>query len=205
MPIDFHFEVINAQPVSLAFAGLAKKVKDWTPIWKRVLNKAIKPHVKDQFDKEGGGGHGPWAPLSPRYAVWKEAHYPGKTILRRTDAMYNDLMSTEGDIAPLSLAYGSSLPYAVYHQTGFRTVLGSGSQMALLGMGLEDVPARRIVDTDDVLMTSIRREVTRGIVQYIRGYGFSVADSLNVFGQSDAPTASEAFRIGKEWLGDQGL
>ncbi len=188
------FQVVNAKRVSLAFSGLAKLVRNWTPIWKLVINKAVKPWLSGggssgglafagQFPTEGdAGAHGHWAPLQPKYEAQKRKRWGDKPILQASGAMYDDLTgsSNQGVIQALSMSYGSSLPYAKFHQTG-----------------TSKMPARRIIDPDDNFKLGIRRQVTRGIVQYIRAYGFGVASSLDLGDIS----ASEAFRIGKSQLG----
>lgn len=208
------FEVINAQQVSLAFSSLAKKVKDWRPIWKQVVAKAIKPQLKIQFAAEGQGAHGKWAELSEDYKRQKERKYPGQPILQASGKMYKALMAAEGTLGERSMEFGPgpSVPYALYHQTGYRTRLGTGSgasdtmgrlsQSITAQFRMANVPARRIIDPDEKFTLAIRREVTRGIISYIRRYGFAVSSSMNVFGASDAPSASAAFEIGKEFLSD---
>lgn len=77
---------------------------------------------KRHFDTEGeSGASGKWAPLSPKYAAWKEKHYPGKPILRRTDALYKGLterpMAVES-ITATTAVFGTDRFYAAIHQRG---------------------------------------------------------------------------------------
>jgi phage gpG-like protein len=76
-------------------------------------------HEETVFDSEGPG----WRPLTPKYAKWKEKHYPGKPIMERTGALKASL--TEGIAAdsvflvyPTRMELGTTNPYAIYHQTG---------------------------------------------------------------------------------------
>jgi phage gpG-like protein len=187
------FEVLNADRVSFAFGGLGKLVRNWNPIWKLVVNKAIKPWLSGgsssgglafagQFPTEGAtGGHGSWAPLKEDYDLRKRKKYGDKPILQASGDLLEDLTSdsNQGRLSALSMTFGSSLAYAKFHQTG-----------------TSKMPARRIIDPDETFKLGIRRQVTRGIVQYIRAYGFAVASSLDI-----DVSASEAFSIGKSQLG----
>lgn len=74
---------------------------------------------KETFEAEGPG----WRPLSPRYAKWKEKAYPGKPILVRTGALKASLTSGFArhsifEVYPTRMEIGTSIPYAMYHQTG---------------------------------------------------------------------------------------
>lgn len=77
--------------------------------------------VADQFATQG---RGLWRPLSKRYAAQKAQKYPGKTVLRRTDRMYDSLVKrTASSIVSINkneLTYGTSVPFASFHQTGTR-------------------------------------------------------------------------------------
>ena len=61
-----------------------------------------------------------WKPLSTEYAAWKRQHFPGKRILRRSDALWASLTrKTRGTIVrvgPRSLQLGSSLAQSRYNQ-----------------------------------------------------------------------------------------
>lgn len=71
----------------------------------------------ERFDAEGPG----WAPLSPRYARWKEANYPGRPILVREGHLRESLTGGAGfvrEITKDSMVLGSSVKYALYHHRG---------------------------------------------------------------------------------------
>lgn len=89
------------------------------------LTPALEEAVSKQFDARGGGpASGPWAPLSKRYAEWKQKHFPGKPILELTGALRAALTSSTDSKALRSIngneyAYGTrGIPYASFHQTG---------------------------------------------------------------------------------------
>lgn len=65
-----------------------------------------------------------WPALSPAYAAWKAKRYPGKTILRRSDRLYQSLTTFGADTIaegrPRSLRFGTRVPYWQFHETGTR-------------------------------------------------------------------------------------
>lgn len=74
-----------------------------------------------QFHSEGAYGSGGWAPLSSRYAAWKERHYPGKPILERSGELLDSLTQRPFgiDVVDAHVAvFGSGLEYGPYHQSG---------------------------------------------------------------------------------------
>lgn len=177
----FEFSAPNSDKIKIAFSGSARLVRKWDGIFRLVVNKAIKPWIKEQFAQQGAlGKHGSWASLASSTAFRKKQS-KGQ-ILYETGRMYRDLTSTEnqGTVSGLTMSFGSSVKYAKYHQTGTRKM-----------------PARRIIDPDETFKKAVTRQVTRGIAQYIRGYGFAVASSLDIGDVS----ASEAYSIGRAQLG----
>lgn len=91
---------------------------DLRPAWDDVARVFTEAEER-QFLTEGAAGGTPWAPLSPRYAAWKAIHFPGKGILRRTDALFRSL--TQGpetrDEERHSVTLGSTdPPYGRFHK-----------------------------------------------------------------------------------------
>ena len=61
-----------------------------------------------------------WPRLSPAYAAWKAQHFPGATIMRRTDRLYESLTQAGSgaliwEVTPRTIRYGSKVPYWQYH------------------------------------------------------------------------------------------
>ena len=70
-----------------------------------------------RFAAQGPG----WAALSPEYAAWKAAHYPGKPILQRTGALLGSLTGGAGfirEITDEAMTLGTRVGYARFHQRG---------------------------------------------------------------------------------------
>ena len=172
--ISFTLSAPNARDVSFAFRGVAASVGDWrTSIWPLVRSEAIRPWLRRQFASQGTmSAHGRWAALSPQYAKWKAKHYPGKPILEATGTMKNDLLSesNEGVTTAQSMLYGTTIPYALYHQTGTKT---AGGKLKM--------PARRIFDPESEALVPgsmpflIRLAVARGVARAAKSpWGFEI-------------------------------
>lgn len=78
--------------LQLGFEKLAAEFRDW-----RHQFELLEPEstfvIQRRFEEEGPG----WLELTPVYAKAKERKYPGKTILRRTDALYLSFQSGNAD------------------------------------------------------------------------------------------------------------
>jgi len=103
-------------------ARFADGISDYRPIWP-VIEDDFYAQEKDQFKSEGAEGGAGWKELSPAYAEWKEAHFPGKPILQRKGDLYNSLTSGSDPNAVKiearkTLTLGSRVSYAIYHQRG---------------------------------------------------------------------------------------
>lgn len=88
-----------------------------------VIGIGYRKEVGAIFDKKQSRGDGQrWAPLSERYAEWKEKYFPGKPLLVRTGAL-KDSMTTQGATGNISLigkvsaTFGTSISYGIYHDS----------------------------------------------------------------------------------------
>lgn len=117
MPAEFTFTVDGDEQINRQLSRFGDDVKDFSSFFRQVSER-LQRASKELFDAQGRG----WAPLSPAYAEWKAKHYPGKTILRRTDALYNSLAGRGRghveEIHPLQMRWGTEIPYARFHQRG---------------------------------------------------------------------------------------
>ena len=106
--------------------------------------------VSRQFASEGASELGTrWQPLSPAYAAWKQANYPGRPMLVRTGEMRSAAVDARRalSITPRRLTYTVDSDYAIHHHRG------------------EGVPSRRFV----VLSTATRRSIDRVFVEWLSG------------------------------------
>lgn len=98
-----------------------KKIQDFRDAWIQIRNFLIRS-MADQFRTEGGRAQ-KWQELSEQYAARKAAKFPGKTILRRTDRLYDSLTkigTTEHIFVskPLEMLFGTGVWYSRIHQLG---------------------------------------------------------------------------------------
>lgn len=118
MAVRLTFSVFGEDQIDRTLARF-EVVEDMRPAW-YVLQQRFLAMERRQFDSEGAFGSGGWAPLSPAYARWKAAHYPGQPILQREGDLVASL--TEGPavavLEPQLLVLGSDVEYGHYHQAG---------------------------------------------------------------------------------------
>lgn len=103
-------------------ARFADGLSDYRPLWP-IIEDDFYAQVKDQFKTEGEEGGAKWAPLSPDYAGYKEAHFPGTAILVRTGDLRASLTNPNDPNTVRieerkTLTLGSRIGYAIFHQTG---------------------------------------------------------------------------------------
>ena len=110
--------------LTVGFERLGEDLGDFQRfVWPHVT-EALETESKGQFDVEGGGPSGSWAQLSPAYAAWKEQNYPGQTILRRTDKLFEALTQSSSPFARRETTsdtfnFGTQgVEYASHHQVG---------------------------------------------------------------------------------------
>lgn len=119
MAVRLRFSFYGDVQVDRTLARFEHAPEDLRPVW-RVLQQRFLVAERRQFASQGAYGSGGWAPLSPVYASWKARHFPGKTILRRTDELFRSL--TEGPqiaiVEPRSAIFGSAVDHGAYHQAG---------------------------------------------------------------------------------------
>jgi phage gpG-like protein len=190
--LRFTFNVVNADELDVAIGGLAAQVKDWTNVWPKVAMQITK--IEDQkFATEGAlGAHGEWAALEPGYEKRKKKKWGGKPIEQASERLRRSLVEgsaeTIEDFQPLRMRFGTSVPYALYQQTGFRTRLGTGKTRGS-GLGIRGsrgsrfpkpeprafVPARRLVDFTEEDKSMIRSTIQREALETARRLGFAAA------------------------------
>lgn len=136
------------QTLSVGLSRLRTDIADWTAFWRDRFAPGFYRSILEDFVLEGGGSGARWAPLSPAYAQWKAARFPGTSILVRSGALKASLAGPGAPFSifrpgPTSLEIGTSVPYAIHHQLGtsrlaqrppirltpaFMTVVGKGLQ-----------------------------------------------------------------------------
>lgn len=107
--------------------GFATQLDRWTGNLKnmRPAYEAVADYQANEWAKQfrtGGAYYGTrWPALSPAYARWKAANFPGKPILVRTGRLRDSLTSRPLGIEEFSskgVRLGSDVEYAQFHQRG---------------------------------------------------------------------------------------
>jgi phage gpG-like protein len=114
-------EIAGEVQMDRGIARFSDGVTDYRPIWPSIEDDFY-AQVKDQFKTEGAAGGEKWQELSPEYAGWKAVNFPGKPILQRSGDLMKSLTSGSDPNAikreeRKTLTLGSSVPYAIYHQS----------------------------------------------------------------------------------------
>lgn len=144
----FTFAVEGETQVDRTLTRMADDLDDLRPVWNKLADRFAQVERR-QFDTEGGFGSGGWPALSPAYAAWKSANYPGAPILVRTGELRRGLTERPFGIeviVPKSMTLGSGLEYGRYHQRGG-----------------DNLPQRRPVE----LPESERREWVRTVQRFV--------------------------------------
>lgn len=117
--IGLRFTFYGDEQLNRTLVRFSEHAHDARPAW-RAIRRDFIALEKAQFRSQGQAGSGGWRPLSPDYAAWKARHYPGKTILRRTDELFRSL--TVGPAVNVVerqfMIIGSDVDYGAYHQAG---------------------------------------------------------------------------------------
>lgn len=156
--IRFVAEVQGSVQLDRAFNRVEQEISDFRNFWPAVII-AFYDIETEQFHSEGAkGASGQWAPLSPAYKIFKEREFPGKTILRREDALYESMTGPDALDSILrpekdELVIGSALPYALT-QHKKRPIIS-----------LSENNKRRIV-----------KSIQQRLVEFARKTGFQVED-----------------------------
>lgn len=114
------FDFYGDKQVDRTLARIQDDVNDFTPAWEAMADDFLTAQTA-QFASQGATGSGGWAPLSPAYAAWKAARYPGKPILERTGVLKDSLTSRPFGVEridPRQMAIGSDVEYGLFHQQG---------------------------------------------------------------------------------------
>lgn len=130
------FEIVGADEVKKGLAAFLNQLTDLRPFWRDVFAPKYFAIVQDLFATggraRGAGGRfssGAWARLSPKYAIWKKANYPGQPLLVRSGELresvrWNGGLGPGGIFRPepLFVVAGTAIPYAAAHQRGTKTM-----------------------------------------------------------------------------------
>jgi hypothetical protein len=140
--LQIRWTVAGDVQLSRAFTGLALELEDFREPLGLLADDVIYPAIEEQFRDQGSPS---WPALMPAYAAWKRRKFPGKTILRRTDALYHSLTDRTATgaifrLTPELLEIGTSLQVG----TGRKWNLGLIHQKPGTDSNLEPRPPMRL-------------------------------------------------------------
>ena len=119
------------------------------------MTARIRRLTKEQFKNEGRKSlRGQYKPLSEPYGSWKAKHFPGKTILRRTDRLYRKATTRNATIRNISV--GKNISYEIDDKIGAGHQLGHGR-----------LPVRRLFDPSRKQQLGMTASIGRTIVDGI--------------------------------------
>lgn len=158
----FQISVDDVTVFDRAFNRLDKGVSDLRAIWPDVAGTIYGIFGK-AFDTEGAStAAGKWKALTPAYAKRKAIEFPGQTILRAENTLFESLTDPEASDAVFiaeadQLTIGSRDPKARAHQRG-----------------LGHLPARPIIAFTETDKRDIQKSLQRGLLHFVRGLGLDV-------------------------------
>lgn len=203
MGLTFKFVVPNAKPLEFAFRGFNRRLEDFTDVWPKIA-RAMEGALSRLFATEGASGpHGPWPALTEKYLKRKYKKYGAQQIEVASGRLRRALTdSTSGDAIReyqrRSMRFGTSLPYAIYQQTGWElshfgrygrlgiavnTMLGIGpSKRRRTGYsgGGDRVPPRRVIDMGPAVLHSIIEAAMIGIDNKARASGLGTGKRIGL-------------------------
>lgn len=123
----------NLQEFNHVFMGIPKALKSFKPAFKNI-GEDFRERMKGRFEKEGAYEEmAKWGALKPAYAKIKAIRHPGCPILQLTNAWLKKSLSVKDflcekgrhieEISAKEMSIGTSIPYAIYHQTGTKKMI----------------------------------------------------------------------------------
>jgi phage gpG-like protein len=143
--LQFTFD-FDPEPLDQALEGFQRSLADSSPSLAQIADD-FREMIQEQFSSAGRAGDTPWADWAPSTLARRRG--PGSGILYSTGALLQSLIDPAafGHVEEFdgeSLTIGSSLPYALFHQTG--TGRGTGQSWLPAGRGLgRGMPMRPII------------------------------------------------------------
>lgn len=135
--------------------GMRGGLKDFRSLG-QALTPTVRLHMGEWMDDQG---RGTWAPLSPRYARWKQANYPGRRLMV-LEGTLSESLHGQGEFAVTRITergaeWGTRVPYARAHHLGYKE---------------GNLPARPLMQLNDELRKDVLT-VTRKWVNVNMGRG----------------------------------
>lgn len=173
--------------ITVAFERAGDEIADFSKHLFPKLAPIFEAEEARQFDAQGGGPGGAWAPLSPSYAAWKDRAFPGNPILVRSGALREALCSSSSPFAQRAISgdefeYGTTgLEYASFHQ-----------------LGTERMPARAEFDFSSDFERDINAAALAAVREAVQASGLAeFVDGASTAGDVTNPTVYTGSRGGR--------
>ena len=87
-----------------------------------IVKDVVYPAQMNNFFREGRRVFG-WYPLSINYSKWKEHKYPVRKMMNLEGRLWDSYKPGASEnilkVGKMEIVYGTSVPYAIKHQTGY--------------------------------------------------------------------------------------
>lgn len=120
---DMMIEVLGEKAVARRLGRVKWHVENWAPIWPEVITH-LERTVKRQFDSQGVyGGGSRWTPITDSWKKQKQREGRSPDIMRYTGRLEDSfLVDDHEEHLSITMAnelwWGTTVPYASYHQHG---------------------------------------------------------------------------------------
>lgn len=127
-PLELTVKVPGARDLSVMLSRYRDGITDFTPFWNDYFVPTWYSLMARQYSSEGGITGAQWAPLTAKYAAWKQRHFPGQPVGVLTGAARASLTSPNDSHTVLTVskdkfAVGTDLNYPIYLQVGTRKMV----------------------------------------------------------------------------------
>lgn len=115
---------VDFSQVSSDFRGMSRRAQNFKPAFRWFMKELQVLHMQN-FRTRGAVDGSVWKPLDPEYAAWKLENYGARGILvadgsLRASLTFDNARGAIRDVRRTGMRFGTSLPYAKFHQTGTR-------------------------------------------------------------------------------------
>jgi phage gpG-like protein len=185
-------------------AQFGKFLGNWAPAWRFIAHEVLEPFVEMQFQSQGEAGGEKWAELAESTLKERGQTAGEALVLYRSGKLAHSFLEGEpGHVEQIDekkLSWGSAVPYSLYHQTGFRTRLGSGKENRKSAIDPEASGRKSFVPARPGLV--ITKEMTNRIMLAMQARLQMIARQLGygILG-GEAASPLEAGMAGLEELG----
>ncbi len=168
----------NSDALDRSLGSFQGSLADLSPALREIADD-FREMVAEQFATQGSAGGTPWAELAP--STLRRRRSAGAGILYVTGALFRSLVEPGArahveEVGGGSLTLGSSLPYALFHQTGAGRGFG---QPVLSGPARRgDLPMRPLIvisgERSDAWVEIIRQHLEENLVLGEKALGAAV-------------------------------